>query len=403
MGGFSPPKFAKADNPTAHHSNFWTRLATFIFLPVFNWTLLLYPQRLSYDWSMEAIPRIQRFSDPRNLMSLGFYFLLIRRIILSIQALYKSTKEVDRPSPLALNKSHVISRSCCNVCWCSVVNHQCSSNNNSIICAPTIDELLGMKNGSLENSGTFHHYSSSHSSRASNNKTSFNSSAQFKYHSNPPAKWSSTLSSMVRNRLSLSSSYSSCFYTPPASNACSPSSVSSTSSCSSSASSTCSLPSFRTVTPSAAVVEHGAILLQLAFLIWPFMPATNLFFYVGFVVAERVLYMPSVGFCLLAGHGCLHLWNRLERYQNGGPRLRNLLFCLFTCSVFFLSMRTIRRNEDWRDEAELYKTGVEVNPPKSWGNLGTILNSQGRTSEAEVAYRQALRFRPNMADVHYNL
>ena len=33
----------------------------------------------------------------------------------------------------------------------------------------------------------------------------------------------------------------------------------------------------------------------------PFLPASNLFFYVGFVVAERVLYIPSAGFCLLSG------------------------------------------------------------------------------------------------------
>lgn len=31
----------------------------------------------------------------------------------------------------------------------------------------------------------------------------------------------------------------------------------------------------------------------------PFLPASNLFFTVGFVVAERVLYIPSIGFCLL--------------------------------------------------------------------------------------------------------
>ena len=44
-----------------------------------------------------------------------------------------------------------------------------------------------------------------------------------------------------------------------------------------------------------------SVVLSMCFLVLPFLPATNLFFYVGFVVAERVLYLPSVGFCLLAG------------------------------------------------------------------------------------------------------
>lgn len=30
-----------------------------------------------------------------------------------------------------------------------------------------------------------------------------------------------------------------------------------------------------------------------------FLPASGLFFEVGFVLAERVLYLPSLGFCLL--------------------------------------------------------------------------------------------------------
>jgi hypothetical protein len=37
----------------------------------------------------------------------------------------------------------------------------------------------------------------------------------------------------------------------------------------------------------------------LGLLVLPFLPATNLCFRVGFVIAERVLYLPSLGFCLL--------------------------------------------------------------------------------------------------------
>ncbi|RMC02998.1 hypothetical protein DUI87_20191 [Hirundo rustica rustica] len=40
-------------------------------------------------------------------------------------------------------------------------------------------------------------------------------------------------------------------------------------------------------------LEHKEVLVGLLFLVFPFIPASNLFFRVGFVVAERVLYMPS--------------------------------------------------------------------------------------------------------------
>lgn len=39
-------------------------------------------------------------------------------------------------------------------------------------------------------------------------------------------------------------------------------------------------------------LEHKEVLVGLSFLVFPFVPASNLFFTVGFVVAERVLYMP---------------------------------------------------------------------------------------------------------------
>lgn len=42
---------------------------------------------------------------------------------------------------------------------------------------------------------------------------------------------------------------------------------------------------------------------SLGLVVFPFLPASNLFFPVGFVIAERVLYMPSMGFCMLVGYG----------------------------------------------------------------------------------------------------
>ena len=45
----------------------------------------------------------------------------------------------------------------------------------------------------------------------------------------------------------------------------------------------------------------------LALGIVPFLPATNVFFRVGFVIAERVLYIPAAGFCVLVITGVREL------------------------------------------------------------------------------------------------
>ena len=55
--------------------------------------------------------------------------------------------------------------------------------------------------------------------------------------------------------------------------------------------------------------------MSLAMLIVPFLPASNLFFRVGFVVAERILYLPSVGFCMLVTLGAVLVSSYWRNYK----------------------------------------------------------------------------------------
>ncbi|VDM65581.1 unnamed protein product [Strongylus vulgaris] len=136
------------------------------------------------------------------------------------------------------------------------------------------------------------------------------------------------------------------------------------------------------------------VLIALSFLILPFLPSSNLFCYVGFVAAERVLYLPSVGYCILAGMLYKSCCSRADR--------------TFTMSLALLfltlhGIRTFQRNRDWKDEESLYKSALNLNPPKAYSNLGRVFAAQMRYEEAELAYKNALRHRPNMADTWYNL
>lgn len=56
------------------------------------------------------------------------------------------------------------------------------------------------------------------------------------------------------------------------------------------------------------------VILSLAMTVIPFLPATNLFIRVGFVIAERVLYLPSAGYCLLVAVGA----TKSSRYFSKG-------------------------------------------------------------------------------------
>lgn len=99
-----------------------------------------------------------------------------------------------------------------------------------------------------------------------------------------------------------------------------------------------------------------ASLLALGCLTIPFLPATNLFFYVGFVIAERVLYIPSVGLCLMIGLGASKLWN-FKRHRSVTS------VGLFVLIIAF-GGRTVIRNRDWLNEEALYRSAIPVNSPK---------------------------------------
>ncbi|KAL6460197.1 hypothetical protein MHYP_G00319560 [Metynnis hypsauchen] len=144
--------------------------------------------------------------------------------------------------------------------------------------------------------------------------------------------------------------------------------------------------------------RENLVVFSLSLLALPFLPASNLFFYVGFVVAERVLYIPSMGFCLLVTLGLKSLYVSMRRKSS-----RVLMLSCAAGVVLLYSLKTVYRNQDWQSEEMLYKSGITVNPAKAWGNLGNVLKNQGKMTEAEEAYRNALYYRGNMADMLYNL
>ncbi|XP_076361298.1 protein O-mannosyl-transferase TMTC2-like isoform X1 [Tachypleus tridentatus] len=332
--GRKPPDFAPADNPAADSDSFVTRMLTFLYLPAFNFWLLLCPMWLSFDWSMEAVPLVCSIFDPRNLLSLCFYGGLIY-IFLYVH------KHLSRKGALSESAFSLVST---HACLCQTVNQSpkltfYSSHSGS---TQRYKKCVPILNNNNNNNSHVSPQSNCNGHRVSNGNCHIQQSL------------------------------------------CQPSVYSIASECTE-----CSI---------ANSYRLEAVIHSLALLVLPFIPATNLFFYVGFVVAERVLYIPSMGFCLLIALGL----EQLYRHQESVRRRRTLLYFLVLLLILF-SIRTLRRNQDWHTEESLYRSGIPINPPKAYGNLANILSAQGKKTKAEWAYKKALSYRSNMADVHYNL
>ena len=106
------------------------------------------------------------------------------------------------------------------------------------------------------------------------------------------------------------------------------------------------------------------LLLALTLLILPFIPATNLLFYVGFVVAERVLYIPSTGYCLLVSVAVTQYSSRCGRRRVASFSSSISACAMVLLLVTSLAARTFIRNADWLNEEALYRSGISTNPAK---------------------------------------
>jgi Tfp pilus assembly protein PilF len=104
-------------------------------------------------------------------------------------------------------------------------------------------------------------------------------------------------------------------------------------------------------------------------------------------MGERLAYLPSAGFCLLAAL----LWLRLENYQ------RRLAWAVLAVVVVALAARTVVRNQDWRDNFSLFSAGVRAVPgsAKMHFALGGEYMNRGELQVALPELQTALRIYPD--------
>ncbi|XP_072256210.1 protein O-mannosyl-transferase TMTC1 [Pyxicephalus adspersus] len=145
--------------------------------------------------------------------------------------------------------------------------------------------------------------------------------------------------------------------------------------------------------------EHREVLVGLLFLVFPFIPASNLFFRVGFVVAERVLYMPSMGFCILCVYGMKVLYTRTCTRAFSA-----LIFSFFLLLLLF-SWKSVSQSECWRSREALFRSGVQTLPhnAKVHYNYANYLKDQNRKQEAIDHYKTVLRLYPKHSSALNNL
>jgi tetratricopeptide (TPR) repeat protein len=138
-----------------------------------------------------------------------------------------------------------------------------------------------------------------------------------------------------------------------------------------------------------------------------FVPASllltcNLVVFIGTLLAERLLYLPSAGVCLAAA---ILVDAAAQRRAAGGRVLRAGAFAVMAPVLAAGAWGTWVRLADWRDDFSLYASAARVSPRSTRirYNLGNAWLRRGGFREAESEYRSALAIYPEFADARGNL
>lgn len=161
-----------------------------------------------------------------------------------------------------------------------------------------------------------------------------------------------------------------------------------------------SIADFRALAPIAAL---AAIFAALPFLFrrargisfsicWFFitlLPVSNIL-PIRTLMAERFLYLPSIGFCLLAAI-CIERIGLIGSEKKASPeraKMKNIAritaVCIASALISGYSIRTMMRNEDWKDSVSITKSILKIAPLNPWAftSLGASYAAEERHAEA---------------------
>ena len=134
--------------------------------------------------------------------------------------------------------------------------------------------------------------------------------------------------------------------------------------------------------------RHAAFAWGVLFFFLMLLPTSNLLLPIGSIMAERFLYLPSIGFCLVAALALRPMGAALARAAVTQPRwLVPAARGVPLLAVAVLGLRTHIRNADWHDDLSLWRSAVAAAPDsfKVYKGLANALWDAGQNEAADDA------------------
>ena len=171
---------------------------------------------------------------------------------------------------------------------------------------------------------------------------------------------------------------------------------------------------------------RGALAVCLAWLLLPFVPASHVFTTIGTLLAERLLYVPSIGFAMMVGSASVSLLAAIERTlchaitfkppentrahhhrdpsrasSRDIPMLRLIAGGVFAASLGVMMQRTRARTAEWKDDVSLFRSAIEVcpNSAKLQHHVGQLALNAGNLTTARAHLARARAIDPEFCDI----
>lgn len=143
--------------------------------------------------------------------------------------------------------------------------------------------------------------------------------------------------------------------------------------------------------------KNKTVFFWLAFFFITLLPTLTPF-KISWIVAERYVYLGTLGIIVVIAM----LFDKILKLNENAKMVGYFALAVIVAS---LSVRTIIRNQDWKNEDTLWIATAKVAPSGQTihNNLGDVYARQGDFGKAVEEFKTAININPNYADAYHNL